>query len=96
MFNSESVVKKTRKIHDCEQCLKKIEVGSQCLRFAGYYEDFYYGYSHEDCHEAWGAWPGRECLNSDESAPLLHELEKEDWPWLKEAFPTVSARMGFK
>lgn len=96
-FYSERTIKATRKRHLCDGCNQPIEVGSSAVRWAGMTDgDFGAAVYHPDCREA-EVEMNRTILGysyGDEWWPL-HDIEREDRPWLVKAFPAVAARMGF-
>lgn len=50
-FNARTLVKSTRKEHQCMGCLKDIPVNSIAINNSGYYEDWYNYYLHFECEE---------------------------------------------
>lgn len=95
-FASESTVKAVRRRHLCDGCSRHIEIGEPATRWAGLTEgDFGTAIYHPDCRAA-EVDLNNEILGwqyGDDWLPL-HDIEREDWPWLIEAHPAVAARMN--
>ena len=95
-FASETPVKAVRKRKACDGCGRHIEIGEPAIRWAGLTDgDFGTAIYHPDCREAELAYNNDllECQWGDDWYPI-HEIDRDDWPWLIEAHPTVAARMG--
>lgn len=86
----------TRKLHVCEECGTRIEIGSECYDDVLKDGEVYHYRAHVDCYDCameWGALQdftlsadGREPLINDDS--FLEELDQ----WV-DKYPTVVARI---
>lgn len=95
-FVSETSVKAVRKRHRCDGCGGHIDVGQPATRWSGVVEgDFSTAIYHPDCREAEIAMNNdiRDFQYGDDWRPL-DEIEHEDWPWLRDAYPAVAGRLG--
>ena len=93
-FFSETTIKAVRKRHRCDGCDAYIEIGEPARRWAGMTDgDFGHAIFHPDCREAEVALNGRLRRYLDEWI-ALSEIDSDDVPWLKDAFPAVAARMS--
>lgn len=50
-FNNKTIVKSTRKQHQCHGCLRHIEKGSEAINHKGYNDSWYNIYFHTTCDE---------------------------------------------
>lgn len=95
-FSGERAVKAIRKRHVCDGCGNYIEIGDSALRWAGMIDgDFGTAIYHLDCRTAEVAY-NQDILGYvwGDDWRCLSEIDKDDWPWLIDAHPTVAKRMG--
>ena len=72
-FHSTKEIRRTRKVHICEQCGRPISFGSAARAAAGKYDgNFYSIHMHIECDDA-----AREFAK-------LNDLWGEDWPWFRD------------
>ncbi|MDK1386325.1 hypothetical protein QN224_12995 [Sinorhizobium sp. 8-89] len=97
-LHSDRVIKATRKPHFCEQCGRRIEVGSPAhYAFGVYYGDSYSTHTHVECHAAAHAYA--ELSNSwGEDYPWFQHMDRDvDWTdWLLENHPVVAERLNIE
>ena len=66
-------ITRTRKEHQCSQCLKPIQTGSGAKRHSGVWDGFWFcDYAHPDCFAAWMEWNASLTVYDDEWM-FLHE-----------------------
>ncbi len=98
-FHSTKDIRRTRKVHVCEQCNRPISFGSAAKYAAGKYEgDFYSMHMHVECHDAAQAFADLNGLWG-EDFPWFQHMEDDEYDhraWLLEHYPIVAARLGFK
>jgi hypothetical protein len=94
-FSSQRSVK-GRKLHRCEQCTGRIEIGEEHIYYAGKWDGYFYaGREHFQCQEARAAYVEMADLHWDE-VPFLHEIdEPSDQLWLAEKYPAIAEACGF-
>lgn len=95
-FASEHAIKAVRKRHRCDGCNRHIEVGSPATRWAGMTDgDFGTAIYHPECRDAEVAY-NYDALGYQYGNDWwpLYDIEREDWPWLREAHPAVADRMN--
>ncbi|RVJ77592.1 hypothetical protein [Sinorhizobium meliloti] len=95
---SERVIKATRKHHYCEQCGRKIEIGSPAhYAFGVYYGDTFSNHTHVECHAAARAYA--ELNNAwGEEYPWFQHMDRDiDWTsWLLENHPIVAELLNIE
>ena len=96
-FQVHKNVNKTRKIHTCEHCCKKISIGSSAETASGIFEgDAYRWYVHVMCNVAAVDWHDLTGRQDDEYTWLRDEEDVEDLAdYLLESHPEVAVLMGF-
>jgi hypothetical protein len=89
-------IKKTRKIHCCEACGKKIDAGSSAYYWAGDCDGMFYACRyHVECRDAEVEFNEKNDCWGDEYTGFEEIRDKpEDVEWLIEAFPVVASRIG--
>ena len=72
-FSHERSIARTRKEHQCSQCLKPIPKGSVSKRHSGIWDGGWFcDYAHPDCFAAWMEWNISTAIRDDEWV-FLHE-----------------------
>lgn len=97
-FNSTRTVKAVRKVHECEQCGRNINVGDPATYSVGRWEgDIYSFYSHPECAAAAHAYATEFVLWGEDYPWFQHmELEWEDKEWLLDNHPKVAERLNIE
>jgi hypothetical protein len=96
-FHSTTDIKRTRKVHICEQCNRPISFGSPARHAAGKYEgDFYSMHMHVECDDAARAYADLNCLWEEDFPwfPHMDDSEHQHHAWLRANFPIVADRLG--
>jgi hypothetical protein len=97
-FHSGRTIKATRKPHECEQCGRKIEVGSSAHYAAGRFDGYFYTqHVHIECQAAATAYAELNGLWGEDFPWFQHMDRDVDWTgWLLEHHPIVAERLNIE
>lgn len=97
-FHSNRTIKATRKAYECEQCGRKVDIGSPAIYGAGRFEGYFYTqHTHVECHAAAIAYAELSGLWGEEFPWFQHMDRDIDWTdWLLENHPIVAERLGLE
>lgn len=94
-FHSNKTIKATRKVHECEQCGRKIDIGSPAIYGAGRFDGYFYTqHQHIECHAAGIAYAEETGLWGEEFTWFQHSERDGFADWLLENHPTVADRLN--
>jgi len=97
-FHSVHTTVRTRKPHRCEECGKRIELGSAAEYRRGVWEgDFYSYHLHPECSAAAQAFYDELCVPITDSWPWLVDGDfiASERDWICDRFPVVAERLGW-
>lgn len=94
-FVNEQAIKATRKLHTCDTCSKRIEIGSPAATWAGKHDgEFQYGIMHPECRAAEVEFNDLLDYRAGDDWTPLSDIESDMHEWLLAEHPIVAARMG--
>jgi hypothetical protein len=94
-FYCHRVIKATRKPHVCEQCGRRIEIGSPSHYRTGVWEGHFYAeHAHVECHEAAWEYATLNDLWGEEFPWFQHMDDRDHHDWLLEKHPIVAGRLN--
>jgi hypothetical protein len=97
MFQSERNIKACRKVHRCEQCDTRIQIGEPAVRISGTWDGNFYSYHvHLECHEAGLAFAKETGLWGEDFTWFNQDRERDTIEWLLEHYPIVANRMNLE
>jgi hypothetical protein len=93
-FINEKAIKAVRKAHRCEGCWKRIDLGQPAINWAGLVDcDFHSNYYHPECRAAEIALNALRDTGFHDDWNMLHEADREEYPWLKKEHPVAYLRL---
>ncbi len=93
-FYSERRVKRTRRPHQCRECMTEVAVGSPAIVSTGRYDGFFTYHSHVECSEAGRVHAEGSGLWGEDYMFLVDLLDyTEALSWLMERHPVAFERL---